>query len=804
MPKLNIANRPAADPETGWPAGMTGPAYRTPAYMTDPGELGAVQASRTRFDNIEPGISVREGMDRRNYEFFRPGEHIPRTKNGIILSANNIYRFNGVVHFVIDMMADFVTQGMQIYHPARAKQRRYRHWWKKVQGHLVSERLVNLLFRHGVAIPKRTYAVMDPEDVRDLERGVASRRSRKGADNEVDFQPSIDPGRNRIPGKYHFLNPVLVEAMGGALAAFAGTRTYGLKIPSEVVRAIKNPRDDHQRQLIGALPGYITSAVESNRDLIPLDREKVSILFYKKDDWDDWADPITLCVMKDIILYDKMKEADRAALDGSISRKTLWTLGLPEHKIQPGPASFRKLREQLLASSGGASQDLIWDATLKFQETNTNVHQFLGSTKYEPVLQAIFAGLGIPQSLAGGQGAQGGLTNNALSLKTLIERLTYARNVLVDFWEREFHQIQRAFGDRQPALLKFDLLTLSDEANVKQMWMNLWDRDLVSSETIMEQLGLLPEIETRRIKAEYQLREAGELPYKTGPFTEAAPHPEGLAKAAMQQGTIAPTEAGVKKKPKGRGDKSLLDHQAEQQDKTLDLQKQQMEADQELALKQQKIDQKQGADLHQQKLAQNDDLHQQRVSQKDAEHKAMLPVKKQAMRRQLQEKPRAKGQPGQGRPPGSKDAGPRKAKTVSPRVAKASLLGLQVFAREAQKVIAEVAHPAYLASLGKKNLRQLSVAEADHLESLKFAILGSLEPGSLPTPEHVTALLGHPPAPLPAFADELALLRDQVYGSRGRSPSSDEVRELQASAYASVHATTTPTDDDGDDTDGDA
>jgi hypothetical protein len=720
-------------------------------------EAGAVERSyawRDRFSNIEPGISVRSGMDRLNHDFFRPGEHIPRRKNEMILSSDNIYRYNGIVHFVIDMMADFVTQGMVICHPSKKLEKFYRAWWKKVQGNLVSERLVNLLFRHGVAVPKRTYATMADDDVRDINLGVAA-RSRPSEDNEMDFEPSIDPGKSRLPIKYTFLNPMMIELGGGDIALFAGNPQYFLRIPDEVIRSFNAPKSQAEKDAISNLPMFISSILGGGGKLVPLDREKVSLLFYKKDDWQAWSDPLILSVMKDVILYDKMKEADRAALDGSISRIRIWGLGLPEHKIQPGPGSFRKLRNQLLAQVGGGTMDLVWDASLKLTETSTDVYKFLGSAKYEPVLQAIYAGLGIPQSLTGG-GAAGGMTNNALSLKTLIERLTYARNVLDDFWDREFYQLQRAMGHRKPAQRRYDMMSFSDEASEKQLWLNLFDRDIASLATVQERFGMIPEIESRQITSEFRRRDSGDLPYKTGPFTEAAPHPDALAKAAMQQGTIAPTEAGVRKKPKAKGDKSLLDRQEGQQDKQLELQKQQMD--------------------HNQKLSQNSDIRQQKPGQKDS-------IK-------------SKGQPGEGRPKGGKDSSPRKTRTPKPRQAVASLFDLIAYARKAQAAIAEHVTPVFLVSLSKANLRVLTTNEQAALEELKLSILGSLNPGDPLGEDKITAILATTPAPNIHLQTEFDVLLERGYSSRGFSPNRDEVREMQAFAYASAHMK--EGDDDGD------
>ena len=51
-----------------------------------------------------------------------------------------------------------------------------------------------------------------------------------------------------------------------------------------------------------------------------------------------------------------------------------------------------------------------------------------------------------------------------MSLKTLIERLEYGREVLAKFWRQEIEYVRRAMGFRLPAEIHFDSIVLSDEA----------------------------------------------------------------------------------------------------------------------------------------------------------------------------------------------------------------------------------------------------------------------------------------------------------------------------------------------------
>ena len=92
------------------------------------------------------------------------------------------------------------------------------------------------------------------------------------------------------------------------------------------------------------LPPDILEAIKEGKTTIPLDPDKVSVYYYKKDDWLVWANPMIYAILDDIIMLEKMKLADISALDGAISNIRLWSLGDLDNKILPTKAAINKLR----------------------------------------------------------------------------------------------------------------------------------------------------------------------------------------------------------------------------------------------------------------------------------------------------------------------------------------------------------------------------------------------------------------------------------------------------------------------------
>ena len=127
--------------------------------------------------------------------------------------------------------------------------------------------------------------------------------------------------------------------------------------------------------------------------------------------------------------------------------------------------------------------ELVWGPELSFQESSSDVYKFLGSEKYNSVLNNIYAALVSRQLLLVWLQMVEGLLIS-FSLKTLLERLQYGRDQLVRFWEKELEIVRKAMGFRYKAHIQFDQMTLSDEAAEKNLLIQLADRDIISNETL--------------------------------------------------------------------------------------------------------------------------------------------------------------------------------------------------------------------------------------------------------------------------------------------------------------------------------
>lgn len=478
---------------------------------------------RTSYIDIEPNRSVRTGFNRGDYNAFRPGESVASKQKRAIAQCMQAYDRVGIIRNVIDLMSDFASQGLVLVHPNKTIEKFYRKWFQEINGIDRSERFLNYLYRCGNVVVRRHTAKVNKKQERYLKNSIA-------ADTKIqDIKTVI----REIPWSYDFLSPLSIDIKAGSYNT-VGSPEFVLKLSSNTYNNLMNSNMSSPKR---KLPDDLYKKLQNGERTIPLDPERVSFYYYKKDDWLLWANPMIYAILDDIIMLEKMKLADIAALDGAISNVRLWTLGDLDNKIIPTKAAINKLRDILASNVGGGTMDMVWGPELKFTESQSQVYRFLGSEKYQPVLTSIYAGLGIPPTLTGAS-SSGGYTNNYVSLKTLIERLEYGRQVLSSFWRKEIKIVQKAMGFRYPAEIHFDSIVLSDEAAQKNLLIQLADRDIISQETLLERFREIPTIEKVRVRREeVERNEDNNMPKKAGPYHNPH-HKEDVAKIGLTKDLI--------------------------------------------------------------------------------------------------------------------------------------------------------------------------------------------------------------------------------------------------------------------------
>lgn len=520
---------------------------------TTPPDLTNYNSALANYYPYQDGSTYgRPGFTRRAYEDQRCAERIPTKHREIMMEAERIYEQVGLVRNIIDLITDFTISGIRVVHKQPSVERFYQNWFARIMGVDRSERFASNLYKFGNVIVRRRWARLTKKAKKEIRRAKAS-------EDLVDLN-SVDLVGRRVPARYIFLNPSTVEVLGGDLARFVGPRMvrYGIRIPMSFSQRVNNKNPEDQR-LLNEVPAEIKEvAKDSNEKFIPLNPEDTIVSHYKKEDWQVWSKPIMYGVFSDIHSLEKLKLADLTALDGATDRVRIFKLGSLEEGIMPDVGAFSKLNELLRVNVGAGTRNIVWGPDIQLIESDVEAYKFLGKDKYEPALTAIFSGLGIPPTLTGTTaGGSGGTTNNLVSLKSLIKRLEYGRQKLLEFWQVEFELVRQAMNFQSAATLEFDQNNLGDEEAEKRLYIELADRDIIPFEVVQRKFGLDPQATSEKVEAEWAQRDKKDRQPKASPFHNAQ-FEEQLKKSLLDRGQITPTEIGLELEERGKDTINLM------------------------------------------------------------------------------------------------------------------------------------------------------------------------------------------------------------------------------------------------------
>ena len=588
--------------------------------------------------DLDPYTNSRPSYTQENHDFWRPEDALPVRHADIMLQCNFAYESTGVVRNVIDLMSDFSCAGIKPVHPNASTERFYQKWFQSVRGPYITERMLSNFYRFATCIVRRNEATL----TKSLKKGFT-----KADLDEFNVLPKRRS--KRIPCGYRLENPTMIDILGGELVGLSNRDPqYGIKIPYYLLDKVRAPKNKYEEELVAKLPPELVQQIRDSKEnmldiFYPISSENLEVLHYKKDDWQTWAKPIVYSILQDIKLVNKMKLADFSVLDSAMDMLRIIKIGDLEHKIAPTQAACEKMSTALEANNPGGVRTIVWGPDVQMIESKLNGYDFLGEEKYRAPMEHIHSGMGIPATVTGADG--GGATNNHISLKVLIERLCYGRELVRKFWNGEFERVRKALNHRYSAELQFDITNLEDEEAQQRIWIELADRNIISDEWIQEKVGAVPKAESSRVNREHNERNASRRTAKTSPYHDPQMD-EKMVRSLVEQGRTSPRDIGV-------------------------------------------------------------DVPDEGVPQ------PVSPIEEKEL-----PKPN-------GRPPGTRDSEPRKRRKFKPRI-KAT----QLWAKKAQKEVADYVNSFLLEKLGKKSVRSLTAEETALADKMKFDLFMGLQPGS--------------------------------------------------------------------------
>jgi hypothetical protein len=521
------------------------------------------------------------------------------TFNHILISqCMTAYLDYGIVKNIVDLYADFATEDIDIEHPDASVKNFYRAWADKVGlKERVHSMFCNLLVC-GTNFIHRRWAVLDDTEKRAMKRAQSSEMINdtlvvKGKSKDTSIQgreegfiewylssrpetlkssikqqakaaPMTDPKgateeklpdnpEKKIPWGYTYLNPLQMEMRGKKIrnqnywvmaldkkdtleiARNMGMKSYqelgttNIDIPQEFVARINAYQ--------GAGPNYSAE--------IKLTNDELSVVQAPgKWDWFDWAVPFVYPCLRSLYFKDILRTMEIRAAQSVINSIFLFKLGNLEKGMPAEEEHFERLADML--QMPGASMNILWNEAIEAQVLQPKVDDLFDTDKHDSADRDIMTALGVPEVLIGGNGSN--FSNAYVAVSAVMERLKSYRDRVVSWLMGELKIIADAMGFQKLPTIHFGRSSLQDAKAYQTFLLALYDRNIISADTVLEEAQTNVETEVSKMKIEKDLRDIDILEPR-GPFVKPP-------QAAFDMGVAPPASSdddGGKMTPKKPG-----------------------------------------------------------------------------------------------------------------------------------------------------------------------------------------------------------------------------------------------------------
>lgn len=421
-----------------------------------------------RYKNIEDGIipfRYSTGMSANSYMNVR---------DAVILCQKCYYNF-AIFRNTVDLMTEFSCSNIYFKGGSQKSRDFFTAWMKKINTFDLQDQFFREYYRSGNVFIYRFDTKIQPEDVSKI--------------TQV-FGLSAKAAQIKLPARYIIMNPADVQIAG--TINFAVGRYYKVLSDYELER-LKSPKTDEDREVLESLPPETRKLILKAKVgilTIPLDPERISAVFYKKQDYEPFAVPMGFPVLEDINWKAEMKKMDMAVARSLQQIILLVTMGTEPEK---GGINQKNLEAmQSLFTNQSIGQVLIADYTTKAEFVIPNIGNLMGPEKYQIVDRDIQIGLN--NILIGNEK----FANESIKVQVFIERLKQARESFINnFLYPEIRRISKELGFKNYPTPYFEDIDLKDDIQYSRVYTRLIELGILTPEegiTAIE-TGKLPDPE---------------------------------------------------------------------------------------------------------------------------------------------------------------------------------------------------------------------------------------------------------------------------------------------------------------------
>jgi len=437
-----------------------------------------------RFKNIDEGlIPFRYSTGVKNASNMN-------VRDAVILCQKAYYNF-AIFRNTIDLMTEFSCSNLYFKGGSQKSRDFFDALFKKINIYDLQDKFFREYYRSGNVFLYRFDTKVSDSDVNKITQafGLTSTKA------------SVN-----LPSRYLILNPSDIQ-IGGTINFSVG-RFYKVLSDYELER-LKAPKTDEDKEVLKSLPPETQELIKKRTVgilTLPLERERLCAVFYKKQDYEPFAVPMGFPVLDDINWKAEMKKMDMAITRTMQQAILLVTMGTDPDK---GGVNQKNLEAmQNLFANQSVGRVLIADYTTKAEFVIPDIGNLIGPEKYEVVDRDIQMGLN--NILIGNEK----FANTSIKVQVFIERLKQARQTFInEFIIPEVRRISKDLGFKNFPVPEFDDIDLKDDVQYSRIYNRLMELGILTPEEGLKAIdtGRLPQPEDALIsqKKYKELRDQG-------------------------------------------------------------------------------------------------------------------------------------------------------------------------------------------------------------------------------------------------------------------------------------------------------
>lgn len=428
----------------------------TPTTTNRRNVAGSIERT-DRFKNIEDGL-IPFKNNTIGYDGSKSSVDI---REAVVLCQKCYWNF-ALFRNIIDLMTEFSVTNIYFKGGSKNSQDFFNAWWNKINGWDLMDKVIREYYRSGNVFIYRYDAMIKPEDVMRITQVF-------GSSNPISAIPT-EP--YSIPARYIVLNPADIQIMG--TANFSAGLYFKILTDYEISR-LKSPQNDEDQAVLDSLPADIRKAIKAGARsvIVPLELDKTSMIFYKKQDYEPFAVPMGYAVLEDINAKYEMKKIDMAIARTMQQIVLLVTTGT---KPEEGGINKENLAAlQKLFQNQSVGRVLIADYTTKAEFVVPAIGELLTPEKYLVLDRDI--NIGLNNIFAGDEK----FANQAQKVEIFVARLEQGRKAFLNnFLIPEIKRVSKALGFKNYPTPYFEDIELKDNSNQAKIYARLMELGILT------------------------------------------------------------------------------------------------------------------------------------------------------------------------------------------------------------------------------------------------------------------------------------------------------------------------------------